>query len=226
VERLDIWLNDARASGIYGMRRFVRTLRQDIEAVRNAVLEPWSNGQTEGHCSRCRDKICTEIEAAPSKRQRDSHDAGRGCPPADHAPGVRLCHRLLGQLGGAKTRAGAEQPALAVLGDARGGDFGVQRFGKRMMARHLVMLAAFFVQPQLPAGALRPHSQHGGDGREQVRVAINARSRRSRTVSVAMLSMSLRHSAASSTGVLPVFTTCFGPRTAPRPPGSSATPGR
>jgi hypothetical protein len=27
VERLAIWLNDARASRIYGMRRFVRTLR-------------------------------------------------------------------------------------------------------------------------------------------------------------------------------------------------------
>ena len=52
VERLDTWLNDARASGIYGMRRFVRTLRQDIEAVRNAVLEPWSNGQTEGQINR------------------------------------------------------------------------------------------------------------------------------------------------------------------------------
>jgi hypothetical protein len=52
VGRLDIWLNDARASGIYGMRRFVRTLRQDIEAVRNAMLEPWSNGQTEGQINR------------------------------------------------------------------------------------------------------------------------------------------------------------------------------
>jgi transposase len=52
VERLDIWLNDARASGIYGIRRFVRTLRQDIEAVRNAVLGPWSNGQTEGQINR------------------------------------------------------------------------------------------------------------------------------------------------------------------------------
>ena len=45
-------------------------------------------------------------------------------------------------------------------------------------------------------------------------MAISARSRRSRTVSVGMLSISLRHSAPSSTGVLPVFTTCFGPRTA------------
>jgi transposase len=52
VESLDIWRNDARKCGIYGMRRFVRTLRQDIEAVRNAVLEPWSNGQTEGQINR------------------------------------------------------------------------------------------------------------------------------------------------------------------------------
>jgi transposase len=34
------------------MRRFARALRHDIEAVRNAVLEPWSNGQTEGQINR------------------------------------------------------------------------------------------------------------------------------------------------------------------------------
>jgi transposase len=45
-------LTDTRASGIYGMRRFARTLRQDIEAVRNAVLDRWSNGQTEGQINR------------------------------------------------------------------------------------------------------------------------------------------------------------------------------
>jgi transposase len=44
VEKLDAWLSDARHYGIYGMRRFATTLRQDIAAVRNAVLEPWSNG--------------------------------------------------------------------------------------------------------------------------------------------------------------------------------------
>jgi DNA-binding HxlR family transcriptional regulator len=48
---------------------------------------------------------------------------------------------------------------------------------------------------------------------ELVRVAVSARSRKSRTLSVGMLSSSLRHSLPSSTGVLPVFTTCFGPRT-------------
>ena len=52
AEKLDIWLNDARTCGIYGMRRFARALRQDIEAVHNAVLEPWSNGQTEGRINR------------------------------------------------------------------------------------------------------------------------------------------------------------------------------
>jgi hypothetical protein len=52
VEKLDVWLSDARQCGIYGMRRFARTLRQDIGAVRNALLEPWSNGQTEGQINR------------------------------------------------------------------------------------------------------------------------------------------------------------------------------
>ena len=52
AEELDAWLIDARASGIYGMQRFARTIRQDIEAVRNAVSEPWSNGQTEGQINK------------------------------------------------------------------------------------------------------------------------------------------------------------------------------
>ena len=51
-ERLDAWLIDARASGIYAMQRFARTIRQDLEAVRNAVLEPWSNRQTEGQINK------------------------------------------------------------------------------------------------------------------------------------------------------------------------------
>ena len=51
-EELGAWLIDARGSGIYGMQRFARTMRQDLEAVRNAVLEPWSNGQTEGQINK------------------------------------------------------------------------------------------------------------------------------------------------------------------------------
>jgi transposase len=49
---LDAWLIDARASGIYAMQRFAKTIRQDLEAVRNAMSEPWSNEQTEGQIDR------------------------------------------------------------------------------------------------------------------------------------------------------------------------------
>ena len=52
TEKLDTWLDDGRASGIYGMQGSARTIRQDLEAVRNAVLEPWSNGQTEGQINK------------------------------------------------------------------------------------------------------------------------------------------------------------------------------
>jgi transposase len=44
VEKLDVWLGDARQCGIFGMRRFAQTLRQDIDVVRNAMLEPSNNG--------------------------------------------------------------------------------------------------------------------------------------------------------------------------------------
>jgi hypothetical protein len=54
------------------------------------------------------------------------------------------------------SRAGPEQPALTIIGDAGGGDVGVKRLGERVMTRHLVMLAAFLVQPQPPTRTLRP----------------------------------------------------------------------
>lgn len=52
IGKFDEWLRDTRAAGIYGMRRFVRTLQQDLAAVRNAITERSSNGQTEGQISR------------------------------------------------------------------------------------------------------------------------------------------------------------------------------
>jgi hypothetical protein len=52
TEKLDVWLHDADRSGLYGIRRFARTLRQDLAAVRNAIAETWSNGQTEGQINR------------------------------------------------------------------------------------------------------------------------------------------------------------------------------
>ena len=52
VEKLGLWLDDAQQSGIYAMQRFARTVRRDLDAVTNALIEEWSNGQTEGHINR------------------------------------------------------------------------------------------------------------------------------------------------------------------------------
>jgi len=52
VSGLQDWLDDARDTHIYAMRRFARAIRRDIDAVRNAVELSWSNGQTEGQINR------------------------------------------------------------------------------------------------------------------------------------------------------------------------------
>ena len=52
VNCLGVWMNDAQRSGLYAMQRFARVLQRDISAVRNAITEPWSNGQTEGQINR------------------------------------------------------------------------------------------------------------------------------------------------------------------------------
>ena len=44
VSKLGAWLKAADRSGLYAIQRFARTLRRDINAVRNAVTEPWSDG--------------------------------------------------------------------------------------------------------------------------------------------------------------------------------------
>ena len=62
----------------------------------------------------------------------------------DHPVGVLLIHPP-GQAGLAAGR--AEQKAVRVVGDAGGGDILVEIFFQRVMAGHLVLLAALFMQP-------------------------------------------------------------------------------
>ena len=50
--KLDVWLADVRHSGLHAIRRFAQILRRDIDAVKNAVREDWSNGQTEGQINK------------------------------------------------------------------------------------------------------------------------------------------------------------------------------
>jgi transposase len=52
IQKFAVWLNDAQQSGIYTIHRFARTIRRDIDAVRNALTESRSNGQTEGQINR------------------------------------------------------------------------------------------------------------------------------------------------------------------------------
>ena len=84
-------------------------------------------------------------------------DPGGDGAPADHPPGVGLGHRVLGQHLAVVTPCGPEQPALAVFGDARRGDIGVQSFGESVMARHRVLNAACAFTGAGP-GALRARS--------------------------------------------------------------------
>jgi transposase len=52
--KLDAWLDDACGSGLYGMWRLAQYLHHDTEAVRDAISESWSNGQTEGQIDQLR----------------------------------------------------------------------------------------------------------------------------------------------------------------------------
>jgi len=52
LNALDNWIRDAMSCGIHAMEKFAAKLRHDIDAVRDAIREPWSNGQTEGQINR------------------------------------------------------------------------------------------------------------------------------------------------------------------------------
>ena len=69
LKKLDEWIWDATSCGVYAIRRFAKTLRQDIDAVQNAVMGPWSNGQTEGQINRLKTlkrSDCTDARASNS----------------------------------------------------------------------------------------------------------------------------------------------------------------
>ncbi len=51
-EALDEWIDDAIATELTAIMRFASVLRRDIDAVKNAIELPWSNGQAEGQINR------------------------------------------------------------------------------------------------------------------------------------------------------------------------------
>lgn len=52
ADPLDRWIDDAIDTNLVPIMRFARTLHRDIDAVRNAIELPWSNGQAEGQINR------------------------------------------------------------------------------------------------------------------------------------------------------------------------------
>jgi transposase len=52
ADPLDAWIDDAIDTNLAPIVRFARTLHRDIDAVRNAIEMPWSNGQAEGQINR------------------------------------------------------------------------------------------------------------------------------------------------------------------------------
>lgn len=51
-EALEKWIDDAIETDLLAIMRFARVLRRDIDAVKNAIELPWSNGQVEGQVNR------------------------------------------------------------------------------------------------------------------------------------------------------------------------------
>jgi len=51
-EALLPWLEDVKQSGIDGLKRFAKGIKQDLDAVRNALSFEWSQGQVEGQVNR------------------------------------------------------------------------------------------------------------------------------------------------------------------------------
>ena len=51
-ERLDCWLEQAQKSGIPEVKSFALGICRDYEAVKAAIILPWSQGQTEGQVNK------------------------------------------------------------------------------------------------------------------------------------------------------------------------------
>lgn len=52
ITLLDDWIKETLNLGMPQLRTFIRGLKMDFEAVKNAILLKWSNGQVEGHVNR------------------------------------------------------------------------------------------------------------------------------------------------------------------------------
>lgn len=52
AEQLDRWLDDCQNTELTQLKTFAKGIQQDYDAIRAALSQPWSNGQTEGQVNR------------------------------------------------------------------------------------------------------------------------------------------------------------------------------
>lgn len=115
-----------------------------------------------------------QVDGDPGGPKRMAIDpalqAHRGGAALDHAVGVDPVHGVLGQRA-AVPHGRAEEGGLAAVPQCGGVEIGVQVRFEGVMRRHLVALAAFFVEPHPPALALGvvvldAHGHHGANAGE------------------------------------------------------------
>jgi hypothetical protein len=153
-------------------------------------------------------------------------DAGVGRAALNHAIGILLPHGVAGELAGL-AGGGAEERPVRIPGDAGGGDIFVEVLIQIVMAGDLVLLTAFLVQAHPAAPALDKiifhlHLEHGINARKAVNhdgdeAISQADERGFLGCGFAAPGVSDDRNASEQlpgTGVLPFFTTYFGPRTA------------
>jgi transposase len=54
--KLDQWLEKYKSTNIKRIRSFINGINHDLEAIKNAIKYPWSNGVVEGHVNRLKNK--------------------------------------------------------------------------------------------------------------------------------------------------------------------------
>jgi hypothetical protein len=113
------------------------------------------------------DAGCTEGMIADS-----GLDADVGRAALNHAVGVLLPHRVARKLAGLADGR-AEQGSVVIMGDVGGGDIFIEVVFQIMVARDLVLLAAFLVKAHPAASALHKiiphlHLEHGVDARKAI----------------------------------------------------------
>ena len=136
----------------------------------------------------------------------------------DHPEHINPAHPPAGEP--PRPRQGPPERRARLVGGPGRVQIGVERGLRLVMDRHSVVLAALLVEPQPPPlpllvvvrdihAAPRPRRAR----RSKTITASSARSRRSARSGPSIDASSPRASSGCSTGVLPVRTTCVGPRT-------------